>query len=187
MLIELQHGEPIRFGDDGELGVVLNEFGECEIVQRRRRRRGRAPRPRRAPSRPALAFALSRLADAPTMPDAGRRVPRRRPADVRGRGAAAARRRGRSVSGPGDLAALLVDRRHLGRQLARRSSRQGSSRLRNTMPVRGLGAKNVVFCGMRRSARRRRAIWSRPRPAAAAPRRRRRPCRRAAATAASWR
>ena len=32
MLIELQHGEPIRFGDDNERGVVLNEFGECEIV-----------------------------------------------------------------------------------------------------------------------------------------------------------
>ena len=28
MLIELEHGEPIRFGDDGEHGVALNEFGE---------------------------------------------------------------------------------------------------------------------------------------------------------------
>ena len=32
MLIELHDGEPIRFGDDGERGVVLNAFGECEIV-----------------------------------------------------------------------------------------------------------------------------------------------------------
>ena len=32
MLIELEHGEPIRFGADNERGVVLNEFGECEIV-----------------------------------------------------------------------------------------------------------------------------------------------------------
>ena len=32
MLIELKHGEPIRFGNDNEEGIVLNEFGECEIV-----------------------------------------------------------------------------------------------------------------------------------------------------------
>ena len=52
MLIELHHGEPIRFGTDNERGVVLNAFGECEIVERRRRRRGRAARPRRDPPRP---------------------------------------------------------------------------------------------------------------------------------------
>ena len=28
MLIPLEHGEPIRFGADGEHGVVVNEFGE---------------------------------------------------------------------------------------------------------------------------------------------------------------
>jgi len=33
MLIELKHGEPIRFGNDNERGVVLNAFGECEIVE----------------------------------------------------------------------------------------------------------------------------------------------------------
>ena len=32
MLINLEHGAPLRFGDDNELGVVLNQFGECEIV-----------------------------------------------------------------------------------------------------------------------------------------------------------
>jgi hypothetical protein len=33
MLIELHDGEPIRFGADGERGVILNEFAECEIVE----------------------------------------------------------------------------------------------------------------------------------------------------------
>ena len=68
MLIELHDGEAIRFGADAERGVILNEFAECEIVnvadvgvekllvhdERR--------------VSPALAFALARLASAPTMP-----------------------------------------------------------------------------------------------------------------------
>ena len=33
MLIDLHHGEPIRFGTDGARGIVLNEFGECEVVE----------------------------------------------------------------------------------------------------------------------------------------------------------
>ncbi len=92
MLIDLKHGEPIRFGAERELGVVMNEFGEATIVRRRRRRRGPAPRARRAPRRPVArvrAVAPGRPADDA---DAGRRVPRRRPADVRGRDAAAAGR-----------------------------------------------------------------------------------------------
>ncbi|MFO1538133.1 MAG: 2-oxoacid:ferredoxin oxidoreductase subunit beta, partial [Actinomycetota bacterium] len=32
MLIDLVHGQPIRFGSEGEKGVILNQFGECEIV-----------------------------------------------------------------------------------------------------------------------------------------------------------
>src|SRR5690349_20284603 len=32
MLIELKHGEPIRFGSEGEYGVVMNQFGEAKIV-----------------------------------------------------------------------------------------------------------------------------------------------------------
>src|SRR6202521_1088405 len=33
MLIYLKHGQPVRFGPDGEHGVVMNEFGEAKIVE----------------------------------------------------------------------------------------------------------------------------------------------------------
>src|SRR5712691_11857879 len=33
MLIELKHGEEMRFGADGSLGVALNEYGEAEVVR----------------------------------------------------------------------------------------------------------------------------------------------------------
>ena len=151
MLIELKHGEPIRFGADGERGVVLNEFGEAEIVRRRRRRRGRAPRARRAPRRPVARVravapgrprrrcrrrsACSATIDRPTyeaevqrqLVDASERSGPRRP-----RGAASA------PAPPGTV------------ELAR--ARPAQSKLRNTIPVRGFGAKNVVFCGMRTPA-----------------------------------
>ena len=107
MLIELEHGEPIRFGADHERGVVLNAFGECEIVERRRRRRGRAARPRRAPRRSDARVRAVAPRVAAVDADAGRRVPRRRRARRtrrRCRPAGAARR---SAQGPGDLGALL--------------------------------------------------------------------------------
>ncbi len=33
MLIDLKHGEPVRFGTESEFGVVMNEFGEAKIVR----------------------------------------------------------------------------------------------------------------------------------------------------------
>src|SRR3989440_11027110 len=33
MLIDLKHGQPVRFGADGEHGVMMNEFGEARIVE----------------------------------------------------------------------------------------------------------------------------------------------------------
>ena len=33
MLIDLKHGQPVRFGADGEHGVMMNEFGEAKIVE----------------------------------------------------------------------------------------------------------------------------------------------------------
>src|SRR5437016_1597700 len=33
MLIDLKHGQPVRFGADGQLGVMMNEFGEAKIVE----------------------------------------------------------------------------------------------------------------------------------------------------------
>src|SRR5262249_22333471 len=86
---------------------------------------------------------------APGDADPGRRVPRRRPPDVRGRDAASARaglgaqrsRRPRRVAEVGaDLERGLAAAD--GRALAQSSDL-------NTIPVRGFGQKNVVFCGIR--------------------------------------
>jgi len=68
MLIELHHGEPIRFGADDELGVALNEFGECEIVTVADVGEDRLVVHDEHRTDPALAFALSRLADRPVVP-----------------------------------------------------------------------------------------------------------------------
>jgi 2-oxoglutarate/2-oxoacid ferredoxin oxidoreductase subunit beta len=68
MLIELHHGEPIRFGNDNERGVVLNAFGECEIVEVADVGEGALLVHDETRTDPALAFALSRLSSAPTMP-----------------------------------------------------------------------------------------------------------------------
>ena len=56
------------------------------------------------------------------------------------------------------------------------ASTQSASRGRNTMPVRGLGQKNVVFCGMRAPASAAARVW-RPKPASRESLRSRRPCR----------
>ena len=107
MLIDLKHGEPIRFGADSELGVVLNEFGECEIVDVADVGEDALLVHDEHRADPTLAFALSRLADHADDADAGRRVPRGRPADVRGRGAAPARRRASERRAPATSRALI--------------------------------------------------------------------------------
>ena len=68
MLIELKHGEPIRFGNDNERGVVLNAFGECEIVAVADVGEDALLVHDETRADPALAFALSRLSSSPTMP-----------------------------------------------------------------------------------------------------------------------
>ena len=68
MLIQLRHGEPIRFGTDNERGVILNEFGECEIVEVADVGEDRLLVHDETRDDPALAFALSRLSSSPTMP-----------------------------------------------------------------------------------------------------------------------
>jgi 2-oxoglutarate ferredoxin oxidoreductase subunit beta len=68
MLIELQHGEPIRFGADNDKGVVLNEFGECQIVNVADVGEHKLLVHDETRTDPALAFALSRIASQPTMP-----------------------------------------------------------------------------------------------------------------------
>ena len=68
MLIPLVHGEPIRFGADGEQGVVMGSDGQLP-------RSSTWPTSARTPSwsttrrdRPGLAFQLSRLAERPHEP-----------------------------------------------------------------------------------------------------------------------
>jgi 2-oxoglutarate ferredoxin oxidoreductase subunit beta len=68
MLIDLKHGEPIRFGADGEHGVALNEFGECELVEVANVGEDKLLVHDEHRPDPTLAFALSRIADRPTMP-----------------------------------------------------------------------------------------------------------------------
>ena len=68
MLMELHDGEPIRFGESGDRGVVLNAFGECEIVSVADVGEDKLLVHDESRPDPALAFALSRLASAPTMP-----------------------------------------------------------------------------------------------------------------------
>jgi 2-oxoglutarate ferredoxin oxidoreductase subunit beta len=67
MIIQLKHGEPIRFGADHQHGVALNEFGECEIVDVAGNESRLLVHDEHRED-PALAFALSRLATGPSMP-----------------------------------------------------------------------------------------------------------------------
>jgi len=106
MIIDLKHGEPIRFGADLERGVALNAFGECEIVNVADVGEDRLLVHDEHREHPSLAFGLSRLADSPHMPtptgvfrDIARPVYEQA---VQHQLVAASER-----SGPGDLAALL--------------------------------------------------------------------------------
>jgi 2-oxoglutarate ferredoxin oxidoreductase subunit beta len=68
MLIDLKHGEPIRFGADAERGVVLNSRGATEVVEVADVGEDRLLVHDEHRNDPSLAFALSRLADTPTVP-----------------------------------------------------------------------------------------------------------------------
>ncbi len=68
MLIDLKHGEPIRFGADGQYGVMLNGRGETEVVEVADVGKDRLLVHDERRHDPSLAFALSRLADTPTVP-----------------------------------------------------------------------------------------------------------------------
>jgi len=68
MLIPLRHGEPIRFGAELEHGVVQRPDGHVEIVEVAEVGEDAILRHDEHREDPGLAFALSRLASAPTMP-----------------------------------------------------------------------------------------------------------------------
>jgi 2-oxoglutarate ferredoxin oxidoreductase subunit beta len=68
MLIPLVHGQPIRFGDEAERGVVQRADGRLEIVDVATVAESELLVHDEARDDPSLAFALSRLSSGPTMP-----------------------------------------------------------------------------------------------------------------------
>jgi 2-oxoglutarate ferredoxin oxidoreductase subunit beta len=68
MLIDLHHGQPIRFGKDNQRGVIMNAGGETEIVEVADVGEDRLLVHDEARHDPSLAFCLSRLADSPNEP-----------------------------------------------------------------------------------------------------------------------
>ena len=106
MLVQLQHGEPMRFGAEREYGVRLNDYGEAEVVTVADVGEGALLVHDETRHDPTVAFALSRLAEAPTSPTpigVFRAISRPTyEAEVQSQlGAAQATR------GPGDLRALI--------------------------------------------------------------------------------
>jgi 2-oxoglutarate ferredoxin oxidoreductase subunit beta len=67
MLIPLEHGQPVRFGPDGEHGVVI-EDGSARVVDVTDAGEERLLVHDERRDDPSLAFALSRLSTGPTMP-----------------------------------------------------------------------------------------------------------------------
>ena len=106
MLIDLKHGQPIRFGKDADKGVVATELGHLEIVDVASVGEDRLLVHDEARPDPTLAFALSRLADSPTTATpmgVFRAVDRPVYGDALNSQIASARER----EGTGDLASLL--------------------------------------------------------------------------------
>ena len=106
MLISLAHGEPIRFGADGERGVISDNDGRCRIVDVADVGESALLVHDEAHDDPGLAFQLSRLATGPHEPTpigVFRAVQREHYGDSMARQLAAAQER----HGPGDLSALL--------------------------------------------------------------------------------
>ncbi|MGZ4714831.1 MAG: 2-oxoacid:ferredoxin oxidoreductase subunit beta [Acidimicrobiia bacterium] len=68
MLVDLRHGEPIRFGAEGEHGIRLNQYGEAEVVQVADVGEEGLLVHDETRHDPTVAFALSRLAETPTSP-----------------------------------------------------------------------------------------------------------------------
>jgi 2-oxoglutarate ferredoxin oxidoreductase subunit beta len=109
MIIDLKHGEPIRFGEDNEKGVVLDSSGEAHVVDVAAVGEANIVVHDETRPNPSLAFALSRVSGGPFMPTpmgVFRAVPRPE------YGAEVSRQLAhvQEVKGPGDLEALLHSR-----------------------------------------------------------------------------
>jgi 2-oxoglutarate/2-oxoacid ferredoxin oxidoreductase subunit beta len=106
MLIPLEHGQPIRFGDNNERGVVIDSQGNPKLVDVADVGEDALLIHDEARDDPSLAFSLSRLATGPTMPTpvgVFRAIERPDYGGEVSKQLAAAHER----SGPGDLGALL--------------------------------------------------------------------------------
>ena len=106
MLISLVHGEPIRFGNDNEKGVVMGADGRLRIVDVAEVGDDALLVHDEHAADPGLAFALSRLSHSPTTPTpvgVFRDVDRAEFASETSRQLMVA-----SEKGPGDLARLLA-------------------------------------------------------------------------------
>jgi 2-oxoglutarate ferredoxin oxidoreductase subunit beta len=104
--IRLKHGEPIRFGPDGERGVIMGAGGNCEIVDVADVGEDALLVHDEHSDNPGLAFALSRLAHGPSSPTPlgiFRDVQRTSYGEEMDRQVAAAT----ATKGSGDLMALL--------------------------------------------------------------------------------
>ena len=104
--IYLEHGKPIRFGAGNEKGVVMRPDGRAEIVDVAEVGEDKLLVHDEYRDEPTLAFALSRLAQGPTMPTPMgifREVER----PVYGDGMEHQLRKAAEAQGPGDLDRLL--------------------------------------------------------------------------------
>ena len=68
MLVPLEHGKPVRFGPDGEKGVVIDGHGSAVIVEVSEVGEEALLVHDESRADPSLAFALSRLANGPYSP-----------------------------------------------------------------------------------------------------------------------
>ena len=68
MLIQLTHGEPVRFGADKEFGVISDQSGNAQIVKVADVGESSLIVHDEGSENPSMAFALSRLASGPYQP-----------------------------------------------------------------------------------------------------------------------
>ena len=68
MIIPLEDGEPIRFGEDNQHGVAINKFGEPYVCESVKVGVDHLLTHDESRDDPTLAFALSRLSTGPHMP-----------------------------------------------------------------------------------------------------------------------
>jgi 2-oxoglutarate ferredoxin oxidoreductase subunit beta len=104
--IYLEHGKPIRFGKDGEKGVIMAEDGSMKVVDVASVGDDKILIHDAHRRDPGFAFALSRLAEGPTMPTP-LGIFRQTERPVYGDGMEAQLRKAASDQGPGELQHLL--------------------------------------------------------------------------------